>query len=107
MNKLSRFTLPGLVVATLIGAAPLRAAADETLAATGAASACGPARVTRLQQRLVDKADQGAPELVRFIHRTRMIYQLDVYEVAKSLDGWRAASRCARADASRDLARPG
>lgn len=99
MNKLSRFTLPALVVATLAGTAPLQAAADEAVAATAAAAACGPARITRLQQRLLDKADQGAPELVRFIHRTRMIYQLDVYQVANSLDGWRAASRCTTAAA--------
>lgn len=99
MLTLTRFA-PSLIAASLGGFVALPAAADDRLAATAAASPCGPARLTGLQQRVLAHADRGVPEFVRFIHRTRMIYQLDVHEVARSLDGWRATANCARADAT-------
>jgi len=61
-------------------------------ASTGAAE-CRPAEgLTRVERQLVDKAAQGIRPLVQFIHRTRMIYQLDVMETVAWLDRQRACS---------------
>lgn len=94
-----------LPIATLLAAAlavPL-AQADPGATVAAAPSAvrdlpCGSARLTPLQQRLLDKADQGVMPFVHFIHRTRAIYQLDANEVAGQLDGWRQRRACATAE---------
>lgn len=50
----------------------------------------------RVQVRVVEKADQGVDALREYVFITRGIYQLDMAEVAESLDGWRASARCAK-----------
>lgn len=100
-------------IAALLAAAavaPLAQAEPQSaIAATAAASGgapCGMARLTPLQRRLLDKAEQGVAPFVQFIHRTRAIYQLDAYEVAGQLEGWRQRRVCATAAAT-DAPAPG
>lgn len=100
MNTARRILLP--IAVLLAAAAPLAQAEPETTVAAAATASggmpCGVARLTPLQQRLVDKADQGVAPFVQFIHRTRAIYQLDAQEVAGQLDGWRQRRGCATAE---------
>lgn len=56
-------------------------------------AACRQAPTTSLQQRLIDKSDQGVEALRQFVFNTRMIYQLDVQEVADWVTAQRAAVR--------------
>jgi hypothetical protein len=49
-----------------------------------------------VQVRVVEKADEGVEALRRYISITQGIHQLDMMDVATSLDGWRAAVRCAQ-----------
>lgn len=60
--------------------------------ATGAAE-CRTAGLTRVEHQVVDKAAQGPRALVQFVHRTRMIYQLDAMETVAWLDRQRDAQR--------------
>jgi hypothetical protein len=71
-------------------AAPAQAADEASVAATS----CRP--LTNLQQRIVDKSELGVGDLRRFVERTRMIYQVSMFDVAESLDAWRAAATCAK-----------
>lgn len=91
------------IAALLVAVAPLaQAEPDSTVAAAVATSGgapCGVGRLTPLQQRLLDKADQGVAPFVQFIHRTRAIYLLDAQEVAGQLQGWRDRRACATAQA--------
>jgi len=64
------------------------------IAAPAKAADCVP--LTQLQQRIVDKSEQGVVALRRFVERTRMIHQLSMYDIAESLDAWRAVSTCAK-----------
>ena len=70
-----------------------RAQHDETAVAQASTSTrCEAAQaLSNLQRRIVTKASQGPTSLIRFIHGTRMIYQLDVYETFAWLDDHRAA----------------
>ena len=75
----------------LLGSAPLSAHAGDSLqlaaaSAPSAAECQRSASLTPVQRQLVDKAAQGIRPLVQYIHRTRMIYQLDVMETAAWLD---------------------
>ena len=56
-------------------------------------AACAP--LTKLERRIVDKADHGMPALRRFVSMTRFIYGVDMIDVADSLDKWRANMSCA------------
>ena len=49
-----------------------------------------------LQQRIVEKADQGMDALRQFVWRTKIIYGIDIFDVRQSLDAWRAQALCAR-----------
>ena len=68
------------------------------------ASACGP--LTPMQASVVGKADEGVDALRRYVFITRGIHQLDITEVAGSLDGWKAQARCAKAAAEAAKAQP-
>ena len=83
----------GLLVVALVHGPAL--ATPETDAA------CRQAPATSLQQRLIDKSDQGVEALRQFVFNTRMIYQLDMQEVADWVTAQRAAvRRCMEAKAA-------
>ena len=71
----------------LVCSAP--ANAEETQVGMTSCSAA-----TNLQRRIVEKAEQGMPALRRFVSMTRLIYGVDMIDVAGSLDTWRAGSAC-------------
>lgn len=58
-----------------------------------------------VQMRVVEKADQGVDALRDYVYITRGIHQLDMAEIAGSLDEWRATARCAKAAAEQGTAR--
>ncbi|MEO8525206.1 MAG: hypothetical protein ABI460_10845 [Caldimonas sp.] len=58
-----------------------------------------------MQARVVEKADQGVDALRDYIFITRGIHQLDMAEVAESLDSWRASARCAKLAAEQAASR--
>lgn len=58
-----------------------------------------------VQARVVEKADVGVEALRDYITITRGIHQLDMNEVAASLDAWRASARCAKVAAEESAAR--
>jgi hypothetical protein len=68
--------------------------AGPALAADPAPSACKP--LSNLNKRLVERADQGVDALRTYVYITRGIYQLNMDEVADSLEGWRANAGCVR-----------
>jgi hypothetical protein len=88
----------------LIAATLLALTAGGAFAQATASSRCQPLRP--LEMRILDKADQGMVPLRQFVVQTRMIYELDVTQVAESLDGLRARNECvkAEAEAARKLA---
>ncbi len=93
MNTILRISLLS-VAAFCVVPGSARAQPDETtVAALAAPSApCDrPEALSNLQRKIVDKASQGAMPLIRFIHLTRMSYQLDVYETVAWLDKRRAS----------------
>ena len=49
-----------------------------------------------VQARVVEKAEQGVDALRDYVYITRGIHQLDMMQVASSLDAWRADVRCAK-----------
>lgn len=53
-----------------------------------------------LELRILDKADQGMVALRQFVVNTRMIYELDVTQVADSLESLRARNECVKAQAA-------
>ena len=59
-----------------------------------------------VQKRVVEKADQGIEALRNYVFVTRGIHQLDMAEIAGSLDGWRASARCAKLAAERAAGEP-
>ena len=79
-----------------VAALPVARAEPAVVAAAAipAESACSAGRLTGLQQRLIDKADQGVAPFVQFIHRTRAIYQLNAYQVLEEMPAWRAKGGC-------------
>jgi hypothetical protein len=93
MNVFSRILLLPLA-ALCLSPATVQAQGDETTVAALAIDAGRCDRVeslSNLQRKIVDKASQGATPLFRFIHGTRMMYQLDAYETVAWLDKRRAA----------------
>lgn len=75
----------------LLGSASLSVHAADSLqlaaaSAPSAAECQRSASLTRVQRQLVDRAAEGMRPLVQYIHRTRMIYQLDVMETVAWLD---------------------
>jgi hypothetical protein len=54
-----------------------------------------------MQAAVVEHADQGVHALRRYVFVSRGVYQLDIHDVAKSLDAWRAEARCAQQVAER------
>lgn len=73
--------------ATALSLAMLAAPAE----ATGPCSPLLPVRV-----KVVEQADQGVDALRRYITITQGIHQLNMMDVAGSLDAWRAEVRCAQ-----------
>ena len=67
-----------------------------------AAGPCNP--LLPVQVRIVEKADQGVDPLRRYIAITQGVHQLDMMDVAASLDAWRAAVRCAQRVAAENAA---
>lgn len=90
MNTTLRCTGIAALSVACVGFAVPAVAADESRFATTDCKA-----LPGLQRRIVEKADQGVDALRRFVFRTRSVYQLDMSELAQSLDKWRAAARCA------------
>lgn len=88
----------------LIAVMLLALAAGSAFAQAAPGGRCQPLRP--LEMRILDKADQGMVALRQFVVNTRMIYELDVTQVAESLDGLRARHACvkAEAEAARKLA---
>lgn len=81
-----------LVAATIVlcfGSVAPATAADEV---SSTAASCR--ALTRLQQRIVDKSNQGMEALRGFVWMTKFIHGIDMYDVARSLDEWRAAAAC-------------
>ena len=70
-----------------------------------AAETC--AALMPVQVRVVEKADEGVDALRRYIAISQGIHQLDMMDVATTLDAWRAAVRCAqRVAAEKGIAAP-
>ena len=97
MNRFLRHSVVMTLCAWGIASVQAAPAQVAPVAATVAAAGCDATPLQPLHKRLLDKASQGVMPLVQFVHRTRMIYQLDIHEVAKSLDGWRERAACAAA----------
>jgi len=83
--------------ATVLSLAVLVAPAD-------AAETC--AALAPVQIRVVEKADEGVEALRRYVSITQGIHQLDMMDVAASLDAWRAAARCAQRVAAEKAGAP-
>lgn len=59
--------------------------------AASASTACGePESLTRLQRRLLAKADEGIEPLRQYIQITRRVHELDLHEVVHWMDRRRA-----------------
>lgn len=59
--------------------------------AAATSAACGePESLTRLQRRLLAKADEGIEPLRQYIHITRRVHELDLHEVVHWMDRRRA-----------------
>jgi len=65
---------------------------------------CKPLRP--MQAAVVEHADQGVDALRRYVFISRGVHQLDMMEVAESLDAWRAEARCAKRVAERAATQP-
>ena len=91
--RVTRHDMACAILAAMLSAiaAGPAAAAD---AASSMASAC-PAP-TPLQARLVAKADEGIDNLRDFVFSRRAILQVNMMDVAASLDSWRAGVDCVR-----------
>jgi len=74
------------------------------VAPAGAAETC--TALMPVQAKVVEKADEGVEALRRYLSITQGIHQLDMMDVAASLDGWRAAARCAQRVAAEKAAAP-
>jgi hypothetical protein len=77
-----------------LAVAGLGAALSLSLASPSVAAPCPP--LDGVQARVVEKADLGVDALRRYVYITRSIHQLDMMEIAKSLDGWRERAACAK-----------
>ena len=93
MNTTLRISLLS-VAAVFLLPGNAQALPDETTVAAIAAPTgrCDrPESLGNPQRRIVEKASQGVMPLVHFIHRTRMIYGLDVTETVAWLEQRRGA----------------
>ena len=88
---ISRCAPAAFIVAFGFGGVAPASAADGTRAAAPSCTA-----LSNVQQRIVEKADQGIVPLRHFVHMTKFIYDIDMFDVAESLDGWRAGASCAK-----------
>jgi hypothetical protein len=84
---------------------PLIAVALLALTTTGALAQATPQgsrcqALRPLELRILDKADQGMVPLRQFVFQTRMIHELDVVQVADSLETLRARNECVKAEAA-------
>jgi hypothetical protein len=77
------------VVMSLGSIAPARAADEGRVASTSCKT------LSNVQQRIVDKAAEGIDPLRRFAHMTKFIYGIDMFDIAHSLNDWRATAACA------------
>lgn len=64
------------------------AASPGIAAATGAP--CNRERLSNLHRRLMAEADRGQEEMLRYVHRTRMIHQLDPHEAGRWVEAMRS-----------------
>lgn len=79
-----------------------------TIAALGCGAAwagtsagnCG--SVSRVQQHIVEHADQDMDSLREYVHMTNVVYGINMEDVKSSLDTWRAAIACQKVAASED-----
>jgi hypothetical protein len=79
-------------------------AAATTVAAASAvpASACTPIRLTYVQQRVLERADQGVGPLRQYVFNTRSIHMLDLQDTADWVVAHRArAATCVALAAGR------
>jgi len=65
---------------------PSQAAPDP---ATTSAS-CAPQPMTMTERRITEKAGEGLPALIAFVHLTAPIYQVSVYDAVAMIDAQRA-----------------
>jgi hypothetical protein len=77
-----------------LAVAGLGGALSLSLASPSVAAPCAP--LDGVQSRVVEKADLGVDALRRYVYITRSIHQLDMMEIAASLDGWRERAACAK-----------
>ena len=66
-----------------------RLAASPGVAAANGAP-CSTARLTNLHRRLLSEAERGQEEMLRFVHRTRMIHQLEPFEAGRWVEAMRS-----------------
>ena len=72
------------------------AGADATSAAPSAVQCTRVAGPTgHVQRQVIEKAQQGIRPLAQYVYRTRMIHQLDLFEVVAWLDQRRDPQACA------------
>lgn len=80
----------------VLTAAPVQAGASPS----ASPSACAERpKLTRLQQRLLDKAEEGDQALRQFVYITRAVHGLDLVTVVQWLDQRRAAAAACQAQA--------
>ena len=89
MNRIFRLAALALTFGATFATAY---AGDDPVLAAAASITVSPAQCARstsltyVQRQVVDKASQGVRPLARYIHRTRMIHQLDVTSTVAWLD---------------------
>ena len=89
------------LVGTAVGAVLYVSLAVPAVAAEASCKSLG-----YVHKRVVEKADQGIDALRNYVFVTRGIHQLDMAEIAVSLDDWRASARCATLAAERAAGGP-
>jgi hypothetical protein len=87
-----------------IAVAGFGAALSVSLASPAVAADAPCKSLGYVQKRVVEKADQGIDALRNYVFVTRGIHQLDMAEIAGSLDDWRATARCAKVAVERAAA---
>lgn len=85
-----RYASAAISVVLSLGSIALARAADE-----GRVAATSCKALSSVQQRIVDKAAEGIDPLRRFAHMTKCIYSIDMLDIARSLEDWRATAACA------------
>jgi hypothetical protein len=106
MSTLLRISVISVAAFCLVPTTAQAGELDATVARSAPSEGCDqPEALSIVERRIVDKASQGATPLIRFVHATRGIYQLDVYDTVAWLDKRRAA-RAACGIAVADAAAP-